>query len=68
MSYAISKLFILPLAFLIVISIDCNKVLEHQQNKICGKRPQVVHYIYGGRQSMIERWPWQVNNSEISTS
>ena len=23
--------------------------------------PSVKHYIYGGKQSMIEQWPWQVS-------
>lgn len=29
----------------------------------CGRiQPRVSHYIYGGRTSMIEQWPWQVIN------
>ena len=25
--------------------------------------PSVKHYIYGGKQSMIEQWPWQVRKN-----
>ena len=27
----------------------------------CGRiMPKITHYIYGGKSSMIEQWPWQV--------
>jgi hypothetical protein len=39
---------------------NCVKAIA--DNYQCGvKRSNIVNYIYGGRQSTIENWPWQVH-------
>ena len=40
-----------------------NEVDEEDEDESCGLvTPAVRHYIYGGKQTMIEQWPWQVRH------
>lgn len=60
------KFLIIQVLLLLLIQYACCKPTlkpkneSQKQSYVCGKKPSVVHYIYGGRQSMIENWPWQV--------
>ena len=40
---------------------------EEEEDENCGVvTPSVRHYIHGGKQTMIEQWPWQVIHFDIS--
>jgi hypothetical protein len=51
---------------LIFISILCflisfEKIYCEQDDSMCGIiKPKLKSYIYGGKSTMIEQWPWQV--------
>ena len=47
------------ISFLLLIAFQ--GVKAYRENDECGRiTPYVKKYIYGGKPSMIEQWPWQV--------
>lgn len=46
---------------LLIQIIKSNQTANDMGFETCGRiMPKVTHYIYGGKSSMIEQWPWQV--------
>lgn len=52
--------------FLLIVLITGNGgnfIETHNLFETCGRTsPLVKNYIYGGKPTMIEQWPWQVCN------
>ena len=46
---------------ILIILIQMIKPKQTTDAGTCGRiMPKITHYIYGGKSSMIEQWPWQV--------
>jgi hypothetical protein len=55
------KAFVKFILIVLITGNGANLIENHNSFETCGRTsPLVKNYIYGGKSTMIEQWPWQV--------